>query len=249
MYNLIAVSETFTRVLFIISMCSLPLLVYVIIAGVRVNTTFTKYNRVATVSGMSGAEAARKILDEAGLPEVGIENTPGVLTDHYDPRTNVVYLSDATHNNRSIGAVGVAAHEAGHAIQYAGNYLPVKLRAAIVPVISFTSKFSMPLILISIILEMIFGFGNPVANWFLAISLIFYGVYMIFTLITLPVEYNASSRAKKLLTENNIVNAEEAVGIKRVLSAAAQTYLSSFLYSFVQFARLLLMLISRRNHK
>lgn len=240
---------TFNDILFIISMCVIPALIYVIISGIRVNSTFKKYSNVNVKSGLTGAQVAKMILDRQGISNVSIASCPGSLTDHYDPRSNTVFLSDATYNSSSVSALGVAAHEVGHAIQYAKNYAPLKLRAILVPLISFTSKFSMPLILISIVLELFLGFGNPISNIMLAFSIGFYACYMIFTLITLPVEYNASRRAKKLLVECGAVDSEEVALSAKVLSAAAQTYLASFVYSFVQLCRMLLILLSRRNRR
>lgn len=237
---------SFNYVLAIIGCCMLPALVWVIVAGLRVKSVFRKYSQIKAASGMTGAETARRILAQAGIHNVDVRPCKGSLTDHYDPRDNTVYLSETTFSSTSVAANGVAAHETGHAIQYAEKYFPVKLRTAIVPLVNFTSRFSMPLLLVSLLIEMFVGF-NYASNILLAIAIAFYACYMLFTLITLPVEYNASRRAKKLLLECGAVDSGELQYTSKVLNAAAQTYLASFVFSFIQLCRMLLLLISRRS--
>lgn len=238
--------DNYSLILLIVSLCFLPALLYMMFSSIKVNTTFKKYNSEHSKSNLTGAEVARKILNQAGLYNVRIEPCKGHLTDHYDPRCDVVYLSESTFSSTSVAALGVAAHEVGHAIQYATNYVPVKMRTALVPILNVSSKFTFPLLMFSILLELLIGF-NVVSNTFLAIAVAIYGLYALFTFITLPVEYNASSRAKKYLLQCNILDSEEIKGTAAVLSAAAQTYLASFIFSFIQFLRLLLLLLSRRR--
>lgn len=235
------------EILYIISGLMLPALIWVIYSGFRVNTVFKKFNHIQAKSNLTGGEAARMILAKSGLRNVDVRPCQGHLSDHYDPNTNTVFLSESTFSSTTVGALGVAAHEVGHAIQYAKNYAPVKMRKVMVPLINLTSSLSMPLLFISLFLEIFVG--TTVSNICLAIAIGFYALYMIFTLITLPVEYNASSRAKKLLMECGVVDGEEIGYVSKVLSAAAQTYLASFVFSFVQLCRMLLILISRKNNR
>ena len=244
----ISALSNYSLAVMIVTLCFLPVMIWMTIASVRVNSTFKTYNKQKSRSNLTGAEVARKILNQAGLFNVRIEPCKGSLTDHYDPRTDIVYLSETTFSSTSVAAHGVAAHEVGHAIQYATNYTPVKIRTALVPVLNFSSRFTFPLLMISLIMEIFMGFNNVISNTFLAVSVGIYGLYALFSLITLPVEYNASRRAKKLLLQLGILDSEEIQGTSAVLSAAAQTYLASFIFSFLQFFRMLLILLSRRNN-
>ena len=235
----------------ILASLSLPLMLAMIFVSVGVKTTFTKYNRVFASCGLSAKEVARKILDANNLFNVQIAGCAGVLTDHYDPRNNTVYLSSATINSTSVAAISVAAHEVGHAIQHADEYAPIKFRSALVPVVNFTSKLITPFLILGIILEF-FAMALPVnlSSICYLIALICYAFYCIFTLATLPCEYNASRRAKDQLAELNILANDELPIASKVLGKAAQTYLLSFLYSLTQVARILLMLLSsRKNNK
>ena len=216
------------------------------IASAKMNATFNRYSKVRSRTGMTGREAAERILMQAGIRDVRVEHVPGNLTDHYDPRSDTVFLSESTFSSTSVAAHGVAAHEVGHAMQYASSYAPVKMRTALVPILSFSSKFTFPLLMFSIILEIFMGF-NMVSNALLAVSIAIYGLYTLFSLITLPVEYNASSRAKKMLLKCGILDSEEVGYTSKVLGAAAQTYLASFVFSFLQFLRLLSLLLIRRR--
>ncbi len=195
----------------------------------KVTSTFTKYNKVTNARRMTGYDAARLILDRNGLQTVRIEHIAGNLTDHYDPKANVIRLSDAVYNTPSIAAVGVAAHEAGHAVQYATHYGPIKLRAAIVPVTQFASQWGVYLCLIGLALS--FGI---LAN----IGLVLYAVVAFFQIVTLPVEFNASSRALAALGEGSLSD-EELGGAKKVLSAAALTYVAAMASAVVQLLRLI----------
>ncbi len=244
--NAVAAIATEDMILVIVGLCFLPALIWMLVSSVKVNSVFRRYSKVKSRSNMTGAEVARKILAEAGLYNVRIEPCKGNLTDHYDPRSDTVFLSESTFSSTSVAAHGVAAHEVGHAMQYASSYAPVKMRTALVPILSFSSKFTFPLLMFSIILEIFIGF-NMVSNALLAVSIAIYGLYTLFSLITLPVEYNASSRAKKMLLKCGILDSEEVGYTSKVLGAAAQTYLASFVFSFLQFLRLLSLLLIRRR--
>lgn len=238
----------FELILLIVALMFFPLLLWMMIAGVSVRTTFNKYSTISAKCGLTASQVARKILDDNGLLNVRIEACGGVLTDHYDPRNETVYLSQATINSNSLSAIGVAAHEVGHAIQHAEEYAPIKFRTAIVPVVNYTAKFITPLILLGIVFE-IFAYNSSVniASIFYLLALVCYGFYALFTFITLPCEYNASSRAKKQLLECGILDEDEVAITSKVLSSAAKTYLVSFLLSLAQIARLLLMLLGTRR--
>lgn len=217
----------------------LPAVIFSIWASSRVNSTFKKYSKIHNRAGLTGAEAARRILYENGLYDVKIEQTHGHLTDHYDPRTNTVRLSESTYNSTSSSAIGVCAHEVGHAIQHATGYVPLKVRNAIVPATNFGAKISMPLILIGILLSTL---GEAFA-WIAYAGVACFSLCLIFQLLTLPTEFNASRRALKAISEGGYLTKDETVGAKRVLSAAAMTYVGALAVSLAQFLRLLLIVV------
>lgn len=206
-------------------MFMIPGLLISLWASAKVKTTFAKYKNVPLQNGMTGAQAARRILDMNGLQNVQVERVPGQLSDHYDPRTNVVRLSDATYASNSVGAVGVAAHEVGHAIQYATNYTPIKARTAIVPVANLGSSLAVPLIFIGFFLNML--------N-FVYVGIALFSLAVLFQIVTLPVELNASRRAVAILDETGMVTPEESNGVRKVLTAAALTYVAALLTSLLQ---------------
>jgi len=217
--------------------------------GARKNSTFKKYSQMQNLRGMTGAQAAQRVLSANGVSGVRIEHISGDLTDHYDPKTNVIRLSDSVYNAATPAAVGVAAHEAGHAVQYAMNYAPIKIRAAIVNVTNIGSKLSMPMILIGIVLmgiQSLSAFSE--LFYYLAIAgVLCYGLCVVFQLVTLPVEFNASRRANEAIEQTNLLGEAERKGAKKVLSAAAMTYVAALAVSSMQFLRLLLMVTSRRD--
>ena len=223
----------------------LPAVILSIWASARVNSTFNKYSRVSNMAGLTGAEVARRILYENGLYDVRIEMTHGHLSDHYDPRTNVVRLSESTYNNTSSAAIGVAAHEVGHAIQHATNYAPLKMRNAIIPITNIGSKLSIPLILIGILLS---AFGSIFAYVAYA-GVACFSLCAIFQLLTLPTEFNASKRALKAIEEGGFLTDEETVGAKRVLSAAAMTYVAALAVTVAQLLRLILLVSSLNGNR
>ena len=218
----------------------LPALIVAMIAQVKVKSNFSKYSRVASEKGITGAQAAREILDSSGLQSVRVERVAGDLTDHYDPRAKVIRLSDSVYASTSIAAVGVAAHEAGHAVQHAQKYAPLTLRNAIIPVCNIGSSLA-PILLI---LGFVFSF-EPL----LWAGIAFFSGAVVFQLITLPVEYNASSRALNILEMRGMLYDDEIDGTRKVLSAAAMTYVGALLVSLMQLLRLILIVggRSRRN--
>ena len=206
----------------------LPALILAMWAQHNVSSTFKKYSRVP--STLTGAEAARLVLRGYGLGDVGIGRINGQLTDHYDPRSNTISLSDAVHDVRTASAVGVAAHEAGHAAQYAENYGPIKLRAAIVPITNIGSNLAMPLILLGLVLSF-----EPLAY----LGVICFGAAVVFQLVTLPVEFDASRRAVQALTDSGYMPDEGLSAAKKVLTAAALTYVAALAVAIGNFLRLL----------
>lgn len=214
-------------------------LVLSLMASARVKSTYAKYSREASLSGMTGAQAAHRILTMSGIYDVTIRQVSGNLTDHYDPRNKTLNLSDAVYGNFSVAAIGVAAHEAGHAIQHDRGYAPLKLRSMIAPVASFGANISWPLILIGLL------FGG--SGTLIKLGIIMFSLAVVFQLITLPVEYNASKRAINLLEETGILYADELPKTKKVLNAAALTYVAAAASSVLQLLRLVLLFGNRRR--
>lgn len=215
----------------------LPALIFALWAQFNVKTTFAKYSRVRSDRGMTGYDAARLILDRNGLGYVRIEQVAGDLTDHYDPKANVIRLSQSVYGAQTAAAVGVAAHEAGHAVQYAQNYFPVKVRSAIIPVTNLASTAAFPIFLLGIV----FSFSTLAY-----IGVILFGASVVFQLVTLPVEFNASSRAVKALADSGM--SEDGVkAARKVLTAAALTYVAALASAIGNFLRLLS--IAKRNDR
>ena len=202
------------------------------LVSAKMNATFSKYSKVRSYCGMTGAQAAQRILSSAGIYDVRIEHVSGKLTDHYDPSNKVLRLSDAVYANTSIAAIGVAAHECGHAVQHARNYVPLSVRSAIVPVANFGSQLSWPLFLAGLI----FSF-RPL----LMIGILLFCAALLFQIVTLPVEFNASARALRMLDETGIMGRQEIRGTKKVLRAAAMTYVAAVIGSLLQLLRLLIL--------
>lgn len=221
----------------------IPALILTMWAQFKVNSTFRKYSQIESARRMTGADAARRILDRNGLSSVQIQHVRGNLTDHFDPRTNTVNLSDTTYANTSIGAIGVAAHECGHAIQHATGYAPIRVRNAIVPAVNFCSKLSMPIILIGFILAAFGEFSTVMID----VGIILFAATVLFQLVTLPVEFNASSRAIKTLDSYELLSNEEIKGARKVLSAAAMTYVAAAFSAIMTLLRLIL--ISNNNRR
>ncbi len=221
----------------------LPMVIFSLIASAKVNTTFEKYAKVFSRRGLSAYEAARRVLEYNGVFDVKIERVRGKLTDHYDPKTNVIRLSEAVHDSTSVASIGVACHEAGHAVQHAQNYAPVKIRTAIVPITNIGSMLAMPLILIGLLLTYMGGHYIWVA--YLGVAL--FSLCVIFQLITLPTEFDASRRAMKGIAAAGVLDEDEAVGARKVLTAAAMTYVAALAVSIMQLLRLLLIVAGARR--
>ncbi len=209
------------------------------IASAKLRSTYSKYSRIRSMSGMTGAEAAQRILYSQGIRDVSVEHVAGDLTDHYDPRSHVLRLSDTTYGDTSVAAIGVAAHECGHAVQHATGYALLNIRNAIAPVVSIGSNLSWPLILLGVILS-----WNPVL---IRIGIWMFALAVIFQLVTLPVELDASRRALRLLKENGILYQDEIPSARRVLSAAAMTYVAGLLSVILQMLRLVLLFGGNRR--
>ena len=221
----------------------MPALILAMAAQGKVSSTFNKYSRVQSPIGITGAEAARRIMEQNGIYDVSIERVSGNLTDHYDPSRKVLRLSDSVYSSSSIAAIGVAAHETGHAIQHARNYAPLSLRSLMVPLANIGSRLSMPLILIGLL----FSFASSMGNTLITLGIIFFGLSVVFTIITLPVEFNASRRAIACLDESRILYSDEIDGAKKVLSAAAMTYVASTVVALANLLRLIVVFGNRRD--
>lgn len=220
---------------------ALPALLLGLWAQFRVKSAFAQYSKVRAVSGITGAQAARRILDANGLQHVAVERTEGMLSDHYDPRSKTLRLSPDVFSMPSLAAVGVAAHEAGHALQDKSNYAPLQLRSAMVPTVQIGSWLG-PIIFI-VGLFMAGAFGNSIA-W---IGLILFGATAVFALVTLPVEFDASKRAKALLVSNGVLVPQEVSGASKVLDAAALTYVAAALQAVMTLLYYASLLMGRRE--
>lgn len=221
----------------------MPAMLFAMWASSRVNSTFAKYSKVRSSRNMTGENAARRVLDASGLYDVRIERVSGKLTDHYDPRDRVIRLSDAVYSNTSCAAIGVAAHEAGHAIQHAESYAPLKIRNAIIPVTQLGSTLAMPLVIIGILLSSI----NPSYVTVAYVGIIGFGATVLFQLVTLPTEFNASNRALRAIENSNMLEGAELKGAKKVLSAAALTYVAALAVSLTQMLYLMLRVAGSRR--
>jgi len=207
-----------------------------------VNSTFSKYAKVRNMYGMTGAQAAERVLHSAGIYDVRIEHVSGKLTDHYDPRSKVLRLSDSVYGQSTVAAVGVAAHECGHAIQHAKGYGPLALRSTLVPIANFGSKIAWPLILIGLL------FNSNSSYLFIQLGIIAFSAAVLFQLITLPVEFNASNRAIRMIADTGIMQGEEVRGARKVLNAAALTYVASAATAILQLLRIILLTGGRRRN-
>ena len=210
------------------------------IASAKLNSTYQRYSSVRSMCGLTGAEVAQKLLNNQGIYDVTVRRVAGNLTDHYDPRTKTVNLSDSVYGSTSIAAIGVAAHECGHAMQDASDYSPLRIRAALVPAANLGSSLAWPLILIGLLLG---GGGSTLTS----IGILLFSLAVLFQLVTLPVEYNASHRAVTLLDSTGILSGQEVGQTRSVLSAAALTYVAAAAASILQLLRLLMIFGNRRN--
>lgn len=218
----------------------IPALIFSLIAQAGVKGTFAKYSQIAARSGYTGQSAARRILDQNNLQLVRVERTPGQLTDHYDPRTQVLRLSESTCDSPSIAAIGVAAHEAGHAVQHDEGYLPNKIRGALVPVAQIGSSFGPYLAFFGILLSL------PLL---INVGIVLFAGAVLFYLVTLPVEFDASRRAIRVLEDQGMLTDDELAGARKVLQAAAMTYVASAIMSFASLLRLILLARGRNDRR
>lgn len=208
-------------------------------ASARVKSAFAKYSRISTIQGVTGAQAAQQILNQAGIYDVQIRHISGNLNDHYDPRNKTLSLSDRVYGSASVAAVSVAAHECGHAIQHARGYTPLKIRSSLVPVANFGSAISWPLIVIGLLM----GYHSPL----ITIGIILFSSVVLFHLVTLPVEFNASARGLRILSASGMLVGDENEGARKVLQAAALTYVASAAGMILQLLRLLILTKDRRD--
>lgn len=214
-----------------------PAILISLIAQIMVTTAFNKYSKVNC--SLTGAEAARRVLEKSGVRNVNIERVAGNLTDHYDPKSNTIRLSENVYDSTTVAAVGVACHEAGHAVQYAKQYIPIKIRAAVIPITQIGSKLSWPLLFIGLLFNV---------SVLVDIGIVFFGLVVLFQLITLPVEFNASTRAVSAIRDNYLLTDDKQIGgVKRVLTAAAMTYVAALMVSLAQMLRLILLFSKRRR--
>ena len=221
----------------------IPGLIFTLWAQFKVNSTYHRYAEMPAPWGMTGAAVARRILDSNGLHDVPVELVAGHLSDHYDPRSRVLRLSESVYHSASVAAVGVAAHEAGHALQDAKGYVPLRFRIAIVPVCNIGSHLAMPLFFIGLLL----GSASWLSDWLMFAGIAAFSLSVLFQLVTLPVEFNASRRAMRCLAGSGTMNEEQLKGSRRVLSAAAMTYVAALAVGLLSLLRLLLIFGARRG--
>lgn len=223
----------------------LPCVLLSLWASANVNGTFKKYSTQFSCRGITGAEAASRVLSANGVRGVRIERISGSLTDHYDPTTNVIRLSDSVYGSTSTAAIGVACHEAGHAVQYAENYAPIKLRSAVIPMTNFGSKLAMPLIMLGLLLS----YAGSASYFLVYLGIACFGLSLVFQLITLPVEFDASRRALASIEQTGILTDEERRGARKTLTAAALTYVAATATALAQLLRLLILFGGRDNRR
>ncbi len=214
-------------------------------ASANVNSTFRRYSQRFSTRGLTGAQAAQRVLAANGVGGVRIERISGNLTDHYDPKANVIRLSDSVYDSTSVASIGVACHEAGHAVQYAVGYAPIKLRSAIIPVTNFGSKLSMPLIL----LGLVFSFLGDLSYTLVYLGIACFGLSLVFQLVTLPVEFNASRRAMDAIAAGDLLTREEQIGARKTLTAAALTYVAATATALAQLLRLIILFGGRGRRR
>lgn len=222
----------------------LPCLLLAMLASAKVNSTFKRYSKQISARGITGHDAALRVLHANGVTNVAIERVAGNLTDHYDPKANVIRLSAPVYDSISTAAIGVACHEAGHAVQYAEQYAPIKLRAAIIPITNIGSRLAMPLILLGILFA---SFGNY-SYTLVYLGIAMFALSLVFQIVTLPVEFNASRRAMQAIEDTEILTGDELKGARKTLTAAAMTYVAAVAVSAAQLLRLVLLFGGRRRN-
>lgn len=223
----------------------MPFVIFSMIASAKVNSSFKKYSEVYSRRGLTAAEAARRVLNDNGVSGVAIERVQGHLTDHFDPKSNTIRLSENVYDSTSVASIGVACHEAGHAVQHAVGYIPVKMRTAIVPITNIGSKLSMPLIVLGIFLSY-FGEQYSIIAY---IGVALFALCVVFQLVTLPTEFNASRRAIRAISDGGILYEDEVKGAKKVLFAAAMTYVAALAVTVMQLLRLVLIVAGSQRRR
>ena len=222
----------------------LPCILLSLWASANVNSTFKRYSGQYSRRGLTGAQAAERVLRSNGVTNVRIERVSGNLTDHFDPRSNVIRLSDNVYGNTSTAAIGVACHEAGHAVQYAQNYAPIRIRSAVIPATNLGSKLAMPLILLGLLI----GLKGDLSYFLVYLGIGCFGLSLVFQLVTLPVEFDASRRAMAAIAQSELLTEEEQRGARKTLSAAALTYVAATAVALSQLLRLLILFGGRRKN-
>ncbi len=232
-------------VYYLLGLIMLPGIILGIWAEIKVYTNFNEYNKIETKTGRKAKDVARYMLDGAGYTETQITSIKGELTDNYNPQTDTVSLSSSVYNQNSIAAIGVCAHEIGHVFQHKEKYSPIRIRNALVPVINFTGFFIWPLLFVGLIMELFYV--GTTADVFLYIGVGLYALNVIFCLITLPIELNASKRAYKMLAATSEMDEDELMGVKKVLNSAALTYVASLVTSILSLLRLVMLIFFVRD--
>lgn len=230
---------------YLLGIILLPGIILGMWAQFRVEYNFAKYSKVMSKKGVSGAEVARLILNTAGLYDYKVERVSGRLSDHFNPRTKTVSLSSEVHDSSSVASLGIACHEVGHALQYASNYAPIKVRNAIITVSNATSAILWPIVILGLVLDI--AYASTLGTVFLWCGVAFFGLSVLINLVTLPVEFNASSRAKTLLSKSEICDSEEMVGVNKVLNSAALTYVAALVVSILNLLRFVIVILSSKR--
>ena len=227
----------------------IPAMIFAFWAQINVQTTFSRFKQVRNRRGLTAADVARRILDANGLNYVQIQRVSGELTDHYDPRAQVVRLSDSVYDSTSVAAIGVAAHEVGHACQHAEDYVPLRIRSAIIPMTRIGSMLAMPVFILGLLFAQLSQYGNMVGDVFMMLGILLFSLSTLFQLVTLPTEFNASARALKTLESYGILDGDELVGARSTLRAAALTYVAALASSLASLLRLLLIFGGSRSRR
>lgn len=227
----------------------IPAMIFAFWAQINVQMTFSRFRQVRNRRGRTAADVARRILDANGLNYVQIQRVSGELTDHYDPRAQVVRLSDSVYDSTSVAAIGVAAHEVGHACQHAEDYVPLRIRSAIIPMTRIGSMLAMPVFILGLLFAQLSLYGNMVGDVFMMLGILLFSLSTLFQLVTLPTEFNASARALKTLESYGILDGDELVGARSTLRAAALTYVAALASSLASLLRLLLIFGGSRSRR
>lgn len=227
----------------------IPAMIFAFWAQINVQMTFSRFKQVRNRRGLTAADVARRILDANGLNYVQIQRVSGELTDHYDPRAQVVRLSDSVYDSTSVAAIGVAAHEVGHACQHAEDYVPLRIRSAIIPMTRIGSMLAMPVFILGLLFAQLSLYGNMVGDVFMMLGILLFSLSTLFQLVTLPTEFNASTRALKTLESYGILDGDELVGARSTLRAAALTYVAALASSLASLLRLLLIFGGSRSRR